>query len=1182
MTADIVRPDTVLPHFADPALLDEVDAQVRAWLDAAATKPVHASAVLLADVLEDPRGLEFTVGFIDRVIRPEDPAVAARALRELAADIPAFLPRHQKAALRAGAALAGTAPGLVIPIARRVLREMVSHLLIDATDRRLGPAIARIRDRGCTLNINLLGEAVLGEAEAGRRLEGTRRLLERPDVDYVSVKVSSPVAPHSPWAYDEAVSDVIERLLPLYQYAAAESAAGRPKFINLDMEEYHDLDITLEVFTRLLDRDDLLELEAGIVLQAYLPDALGAMIRLQEWSAARRARGGAPVKVRLVKGANLPMERVQASLSGWPLATWHSKRETDTSYKQVLNYCLTPHHTANVRLGVAGHNLFDVAFAWILAGRRGVRDGIEFEMLLGMAEGQAEAVRETVGDLLLYVPVVHPKDFDVAISYLVRRLEEGASQENFMSAVFGLRNDEGLYRRERERFLAALSEVGDVVPEPNRIQDRRHEVPGELAGGNRKQWAFGKSAFHNTTDTDPSLPGNREWAREIIGRIGGSVLGARLVADHTVTDPATVESVLAAARAGGARWGARPAAERAAILRAAAVEYEKRRADFLEAAGSECGKTLDQSDPEVSEAIDFLNYYACLAEGLDSVDGAAPVPVRLTVVAPPWNFPLAIPTGGMAAALAAGSGVVIKPAPQARRCGSLLVETLWAAGVPKDVLHLAHVPENEAGRALIASPLVDRLILTGAYDTAELFRSFRPDLPLLAETSGKNAIVITPSADLDLAAKDLVASAFGHAGQKCSAASLGILVGSVATSRRFREQLTDAVSSLTVAGPDDPEAQVGPLIEPASGKLLRALTSLGPGESWLVEPRRLDESGRLWSPGVKTGVRRGSEFHRCEYFGPVLGLIAVDSLEEAIAVQNEVAYGLTAGLHSLDRAELETWLASVQAGNLYVNRTTVGAIVRRQPFGGWKKSAVGAGTKAGGPNYLIGLSDWAPAPATALGRPVPAAQRIAEGAAALGLDGAAGGAGLVARGAGSDAAAWAAEFGVARDVSALAAEKNVLRYLPVPVTIRIEAFSPSEIAALLRVLAAGVTAGAPVTVSAAAPLPPGVAKLVTAAGAAYVVADPVAWAATLNSGAAPHRVRLIGGHPDGAHPGGGRKAFAEASGGRPDIALYAQPVVEAGRVELLTFLREQAVAITAHRFGSPASLAEGLFPGASR
>jgi RHH-type proline utilization regulon transcriptional repressor/proline dehydrogenase/delta 1-pyrroline-5-carboxylate dehydrogenase len=1004
------------------------------------------------------------------------------------------------------------------------------------------------------LNINLLGEAVLGEAEAGRRLDDITELLGRPDVDYVSVKVSSPVAPHSPCAYDQAVWHVIERLLPLYQYAAAQSAQGKPKFINLDMEEYHDLGITLEVFMTLLDRDELLGLEAGIVLQAYLPDALGAMTRLQQWSTARRARGGAAVKVRLVKGANLPMERAQSSLSGWPLATWGTKKETDTNYKRVLSYALTQEHTANVRLGVAGHNLFDVAFAWILAGRRGVRDGIEFEMLLGMAEGQAEAVRETVGSLLLYVPVVHPEDFDVAISYLVRRLEEGASQENFMSAAFGIRDDPSLFRREKERFLAALAEVDDTVPAPRRTQDRRRPVTaGPQAGG-----------FRNTQDTDPSLPGTRAWAREIAARIPASALGCQLVAEHTVTEVAAVESVLETARTAGARWGARPAAERAAILRAAAVEYEKHRADLLEVAGSECGKTLDQADPEVSEAIDFLNYYAGLAEALDTVDGAAHVPVRLTLVTPPWNFPLAIPTGGMAAALAAGSAVVLKPAPQARRCGSLLVETLWAGGVPKDALHLVHVPENEVGRALVASPLVDRLILTGAFDTAALFRSFRPDLPLLAETSGKNAMVITPDADLDLAVKDLVASAFGHAGQKCSAASLGILVGSVATSRRFRDQLVDAVSSLKVGYPGDTTTQVGPLIEPASGKLLRALTKLAPGESWLVRPRQLDDSGRLWSPGVKVGVKPGSEYHLTEYFGPVLGLIAVGTLEEAIAVQNQVDYGLTAGLHSLDRAEVKAWIAAVQAGNVYVNRTTVGAVVRRQPFGGWKKSAIGAGAKAGGPNYLIGLSDWAPGPATKLATPVTAARAVADGAAALGLDDD----GLVARGAGSDAVAWAEEFGVARDISALSAEKNVLRYLPVPVTIRLETAGTAGTAALLRVLAAGLAAGAPVTVSSATPLGRGVTELITAAGASYAEEDDAAWAATLTGSTVPQRVRLIGGD---------RRTFAAASNGRADIALYAHPVVEAGRIELLTFLHEQAVAVTGHRFGSPAPLAEELF-----
>ncbi|MFT4263033.1 MAG: aldehyde dehydrogenase family protein, partial [Nocardioides sp.] len=537
----------------------------------------------------------------------------------------------------------------------------------------------------------------------------------------------------------------------------------------------------------------------------------------------------------------------------------------------------------------------------------------------------------------------------------------------------------------------------------------------------------------------------------------------------------------------------------------------------------------------------------------------------------------------IAAALAAGSAVVVKPAPQAARCGSVLVDALWAAGVPREVLHLVHVPENEVGRALISSPRVDRVILTGAFDTATLFRSFRPDLPLLAETSGKNAIVITPDADLDLAVKDLVSSAFGHAGQKCSAASLGILVGSVATSQRFRSQLVDAVTSLTVGLPSDPRTQMGPIIEPAGGKLLSALTVLGPGESWLVEPRQLDKDGRLWSPGVKTGVRPGSEFHTCEYFGPVLGLMTASTLEEAIALQNAPEYGLTAGLHSLERSEIERWIDRVEAGNVYVNRSTVGAVVRRQPFGGWKKSAVGAGTKAGGPNYLVGLTDWSPAPATRLATPGSAVQSLIEGAHRLGLDED----GVLARGAGSDAHAWAEEFGVVRDVSGLLAEKNLFRYLPVPVTIRVEdenptqvGFSPSATAGsaqephqgavlvdLLRVVAAGLAAGAPVIVSLGVGLPADVRRLLADAAVDVVDEDDDVWTRTLRGARAPGRVRLIG---------GSREAFAEASQGRADIALYAQPVVEAGRVELLAFLREQAVAVTAHRFGSPTPLAEGL------
>ncbi|QOT18340.1 bifunctional proline dehydrogenase/L-glutamate gamma-semialdehyde dehydrogenase [Paenarthrobacter sp. YJN-5] len=1147
-------PDATSPRTQDSgqfdALAHEAIALVRHWLTEAAKIPVDVSAQRLAGVLKDPHGLEFTVGFVDGVIRPEDLSVAGRKLAELAPKVPTFLPWYMRGAVRVGGIMAPIMPQVVIPIARRVLREMVGHLIVDATDAKLGPAIAKIKQDGVHLNVNLLGEAVLGEHEAQRRLDGTLKLLAREDVDYVSIKESSTVAPHSPWAFDEAVEHVVEKLTPLYRLAAS---FPKPKFINLDMEEYKDLSMTIAVFKRILDMPEFLNLEAGIVLQAYLPDALGAMQELQEWAAARRAKGGAPIKVRVVKGANLPMEQVEASLHDWPLATWGSKQDSDTSYKSVINYALTPEHIDAVRIGVAGHNLFDVAFAWLLAKQRGVTEGIEFEMLLGMATGQATAVRKDVGSLLLYTPVVHPGEFDVAIAYLIRRLEEGASQENFMSAVFELSDNEPLFEREKQRFLNSLANLSEDVPEPNRKQDRR--LPAEPAP---------TEGFRNTPDTDPALPANRAWGRDILARIPGSTAGNAIVESTKVSDAAELERIIAAALEAGKAWGARPAAERAAILHRAGDILESRRAELLEVMASETGKTLDQGDPEVSEAIDFAHYYAERAKDLETVDGATFVPANLTVVTPPWNFPVAIPAGSTLAALASGSAVVIKPAKQARRSGSVMVDALWEAGVPRELLALVQLEERELGTQLVSHPSVDRVILTGGYETAELFRSFRQDLPLLAETSGKNAIIVTPSADLDLAAKDVVYSAFGHAGQKCSAASLVILVGSVAKSKRFHNQLIDAARSLTVGYPDNATTQMGPIIEPANGKLLNALTTLGEGETWAVKPERLDGTGRLWSPGIRSGVKRGSYFHLTEFFGPVLGVMTADTLEEAIAIQNEIEYGLTAGLHSLDSAEIGTWLETIQAGNLYVNRGITGAIVQRQPFGGWKKSAVGAGTKAGGPNYLIGLGNWVPAEAHAKRGTVLQGAAAEILAAAKSVDVTGEELRVLEQSLFSDADAWASEFGTRKDVSALTAERNVFRYRPIPVTIRLS--EGQRIADLLRVVAAGAVAGSALKVSSAVVLPDAVVSVFANLNVSVRVEDDAAWlarAATFDGG----RIRLIGGD---------FTALSAATGGRPDIAVYHGVVTQAGRIEMLPFLREQAVSITAHRFGTPNHLSDGL------
>lgn len=1144
------------------ALANDAVALVRRWLTEASKVPVDASAQQLAGVLKDPNGLEFTVGFVDGVVRPEDLNVAARNLAKLAPKVPAFLPWYMRSAVALGGTMAPLMPQVVIPVARKVLREMVGHLIVDATDAKLGPAIARIRKDGIKLNVNLLGEAVLGEHEASRRLEGTHTLLARPDVDYVSIKVSSTVAPHSAWAFDEAVEHVVDTLTPLFQRANSfagpgSTTGGRAKFINLDMEEYKDLDMTIAVFTRILDKPEFKNLEAGIVLQAYLPDALSAMIRLQDWAAERRANGGAAIKVRVVKGANLPMEQVEASLHDWPLATWGTKQDSDTSYKSVINYALHPERIRNIRIGVAGHNLFDIAFAWLLAKQRGVESGIEFEMLLGMAQGQAEAVKKDVGSLLLYTPVVHPAEFDVAIAYLIRRLEEGASQENFMSAVFELDKNEALFEREKQRFLSSLEALDNSVPPPNRLQDR--SLPPE---------SMPHTGFRNTPDTDPALPANRDWGRAILERVPSSTLGNASVKAAFINDEAALNTAIETAVEKGKAWGALSGNERAGILHRAGDILEARRADLLEVMASETGKTIDQGDPEVSEAVDFAHYYAESARRLDAVDGATFVPAKLTVVTPPWNFPVAIPAGSALAALAAGSAVVIKPAKQAARSGAVMVEALWEAGVPKDVLTMVQLGERELGKQLISHPAVDRVILTGGYETAELFRSFRKDLPLLAETSGKNAIIVTPSADLDLAAKDVAYSAFGHAGQKCSAASLVILVGSVATSKRFHNQLIDAVTSLKVGYPQDPTSQMGPIIEPANGKLLNALTTLGEGETWAVEPKQLDDSGKLWSPGVRYGVKRGSYFHLTEFFGPVLGVMTAETLEEAIAIQNQIEYGLTAGLHSLNSEELGIWLDSIQAGNLYVNRGITGAIVQRQPFGGWKKSAVGAGTKAGGPNYLAGLGGWVSAESSATAGVTHAGVQRLLNSAGPALEPAE--LESVQRALASDAAAWAEEFGTAKDVSGLSAERNIFRYRSLPVTIRLSEGEP--LAHLLRTAAAGVLAGSALTVSTAVELPAQVRAVLTGLDVSMVVESDAGWLASAGrlaqagklSGA---RIRLIGG--DAA-------ALAEATGGRPDVAVYTHPVTEAGRVELLPFLHEQAVSITAHRFGTPNHLSDAL------
>ena len=1100
------------PAPIDDALVTRAEERVRRWAVRAGPGGSAGPSARLAALLHDPAGVDFTLRFVDRVARPADDRAAARALARLAgpgASLPAFLGPADRALIRTGAVLAPRLPHVVVPAARRRLRALVGHLIVDADGRQLARHLDAARADGVRLNLNLLGEAVLGEDEADRRLERTIALLRRPDVDYVSVKASSVASQLVPWDVEGSRDRLVTRLLPLYR-AAAEHGV----FVNLDMEEYKDLDLTVALFTALLSRPELAGVQAGIVLQAYLPDSVAALDGLAEFATRRVDGGGAPVKVRLVKGANLAMERVDAGLHDWPQAPYLSKEEVDANYVRLLDRGVGGGHAHALRLGVASHHMHHVALALELAEARGATGQVDVEMLQGMAPDWAAVVASDVPNpLVLYTPVVHRGDFDAAVSYLVRRLEENAAPENYLYALFDAGS--GGTSSYVHRFRASVRDRDAVADTPRRTQDRGREQIGARGPG-----------FRNEPDTDPSLAANRAWFRSAVAAPVPAVSGRRLTA------PAEVDDVVATAAASG--WRDVPARERGRLLREAARALAAARTELLAVMVAEGGKTVAEADPEISEAIDFAAYYADRA---DELEHAAFTPDRVVVVTPPWNFPVAIPLGGCLAALAAGAAVVIKPAPQVRACAEVGVAALHRGGIPAAALQLVHTGEDDTGRRLVTHPDVDRVVLTGATDTARLFRSWRPDLGLVAETSGKNALVITSSADPDLAVADLVRSAFGHAGQKCSAASLAILVGPAgtgsATGRRLRRQLVDAVRTLRVGHGADPSTTMGPLIAPPEGKLERALTTLDRGERWLVRPRRITDT--QWTPGVRAPVQPGSWFHHTECFGPVLGLMYARDLDEAIAWQNATGYGLTGGIHSLDPAEIEHWCTHAEVGNAYVNRHITGAVVQRQSFGGWKASVVGPGAKPGGPNYVAQFGTWADAPVRAGAEPPRRVRRVLAAVDLPGVDRA-----WLTEAARSDAAAWADEFGVEHDPTGLAAESNVFRYraLPELVLLAGRGATGRDVA---RVVLAAACASVPVHL--------------------YGSADPPLPEVNRHGGLpvpqAGGRIRVVGAVPDEL-----RVAAADAG-----ASVLDAPVVRDGRRELLTVLREQAVSRTRHRFG---------------
>jgi RHH-type proline utilization regulon transcriptional repressor/proline dehydrogenase/delta 1-pyrroline-5-carboxylate dehydrogenase len=1122
------------------------------------TSEERARAERLARLMEDPRGKELTIALTDQCFRSRRPERIADQLQYLLEryGAPRFMEWWERIGLTLGALVGQYMPSLVVPPIVARLRHETEALILPGEDADLRRYLAERRADGIRLNLNQLGEAILGEEEAARRLEAYLALVARDDVEYISVKVSSVSSQIELTAFRHTVRIVKDRLRALYRQALRHHYRhpdGRvtPKFVNLDMEEYRDLALTVTAFQEVLDEDEFMALPAGIVLQAYLPESHRVQRGLATWAAARCGRGGAPIKLRVVKGANLAMERIEADLHGWQQAPFSSKLEVDANFKRMIEYGCRPEHARAVHLGIASHNLFDVAHGLVLREERGVEAWVEFEMLEGMANHQARAVQTRAGGLLLYAPVVRAEDFHSAIAYLVRRLDENTAPDNFLRHVFGLEPGSPDWDLERDRFLGAFELVDALSDAPRRTQDRGAEAASTAAGDL-------SAPFANEPDTDWASAANRDWLDRVRAewrerpvetvplQIGGELVAgavevegrdrshpARVAYRHALADRRQVSRALDAARAAQAAWGGRPAAERRRLLDAAGAVLARRRGDLVGAMIVDGAKTVAEADPEVSEAIDFARYYARALGAGDTVDGCRLAPLGVVVVAPPWNFPLSIPAGGVLAALAAGNAVLLKPAPEAVLVGWHLAGALWEAGIPREALQFVPCPDDEVGRGLITDARVDAVILTGSAETARRFLAWRPDLRLFAETSGKNAIIVTALADRDQAVRDLVRSAFGHNGQKCSAASLAICEAEVYDDPAFRRQLRDAAASLAVGSAWEEASRITPLTQPPGSALRRALTTLDGGEEWLLEPRAPGREAPLWSPGIKLGVRRGSFFHQTECFGPVLGLMRAADLDEAIELANDQPFGLTSGIQSLDDREIARWLERIEAGTLYVNRPITGAIVGRQPFGGWKASSVGPGAKAGGPNYVLQLC-----------RAHPIAPPDEEPAAVL------------QAAAASYERAWREHFIEAPAPVRLLGERNVLRYRPCRrVLVRGDAATPAGRLALSLVLLATRTCGVPVTVSLSAGEP---GPWLTEGPDVGAVVETEAELIARLSGEGFERLRAL------VVPSPELRAAAHAVG----IVVLDEPVLPAGRLELSAYLREQTVSRVVHRYGS--------------
>ena len=1155
----------------------------------------------LDKMIQTPQDKATLTQLTDQAFRSAVPHRAADQLVHIldVQGIPRFFSPFERTLLKGFHSFGNYLPGVAVPLVKEKMRQETANVILPAEPELLAHHLRDRRDEGVRMNVNHLGEALLGERQARQRLNGYLDLLQLPEIEVISVKISTIYSQISTLAREQSLRILSDRLELLYRAAVKERFRRRDgtevsKFVYLDMEEYRDMEITAELFMRTLDRPGMEQVSAGMALQAYIPDSYGVQQRINEWAKDRVARGRSPVTLRIVKGANMEMERVEASHRGWPQAPYCRKVDTDANYKRMLFEGMQRETLDAVHLGIASHNLFDVALGMVLTERVGASGEVQFEMLEGMANHQRRALFEVVDNLLLYAPACNRAEFIYAIGYLVRRLDENTGEENFLRHTFQLRFGDEQWQQLEKSFRQSFQAIEQLPSHSRRNQNRTTNSPARPSVGPTL------SEFDNEPDTDFALLENVRWAESIrerwIGRCDADATEIPIVAageqiwanrdvgeSYDPSRPGTIVCRFAKANeedigrsvglaSSSDAWRGLSWADRSQVLEKVAQELRLARGDLMGAALADGGKTLLESDPEVSEAIDFVEYYARSAKETSNLSSINARSFGVVAVVSPWNFPIAIPCGGVAAALAAGCHVILKPASDTVLPAYVLCQCFWRAGVPHEALQLVPCAGATGGQRLVSHPNVDAVVLTGGTETALQMLKHAPSMRLLAETGGKNATVVTALSDRDQAIKHVLHSAFSHAGQKCSATSLLMLETEVFHDKAFRESLCDAVESLTVGSAWEFQNRVGPLIRAPSGDLERGLKELEHGEHWAVMPQQPSDNPNFVTPGVKWNVQEGSYTHMTEFFGPVLGVMPVRSLEDGIYQVNATGYGLTSGLESLDDREISLWTDGIRAGNLYINRPTTGAIVHRQPFGGMGKSAFGAGIKAGGPNYTSQFMTFVESESD-----VPARQHSLENeylrdllrralehsGSIIGLDEAA--LARLNRAFNSYESAFRDEFGKSHDDFLLVGQDNLRRYLSVPgLRIRIaDIDSPFDV--LARLAGAMAVGCRPTLISLAPEIDLPIVDLIDewteswGAAVEFLVEGDDALAELVADGDV-QRIRFS--RPE-AVPDSVRQAAAQSG-----VFLADTPILTEGRLELMWYVMEQSISLDYHRYGN--------------